>query len=58
MKADNNVGIQIADFIPNPIARDLDGKPQRDLNILKEIKNASYDGNLSLINRFGIKKVL
>lgn len=58
MKADNNIGVQIADFIPNPIARHFDNKGQRPHNLYAEIKSKSYDGNKSLIDRFGLKKVL
>ncbi|WIV10532.1 DUF3800 domain-containing protein [Proteiniborus sp. MB09-C3] len=58
MKADNNIGIQIADFVPNPVARHFDGTTQRPLTIFDEIRCCSYDGDLSLIDRFGLKKVL
>ncbi len=58
MKADNNIGVQIADFIPNPIARQFDCLEQKSLNLYTEIKDKSYDGNKSLIDRFGLKKVL
>lgn len=59
MKEDNSIGIQIADFIPNPVARYLKiGGEQKILNLFSEISNSLYDGNLSLVNRFGIKKVL
>lgn len=58
MKVDNNIGLQIADFIMNPIARNLDGINQKPLNLLNEIQANAYDGNNSLMERFGIKKVL
>lgn len=58
MKADNNIGIQLADFVPNPVARHFDGSNQREINIFTEVSSRLYDGNLSLTNRFGIKKIL
>ncbi len=58
MKDDNNIGIQIADFIPNPVARYFSGIKQKPLNLFDEIKQVSYDGNESLSERFGFKKVL
>ena len=58
MKADNNIGIQIADFVPNPIARHLSNLEQRKYNLFSEINTRLYDGNVNLVNRFGLKKVL
>ena len=58
MKADNNIGLQIADFIPNPVARQCGGLPQKPNSIIDVIQSKAYDGNNALINRFGIKKVL
>lgn len=58
MKADNNIGIQIADFIPNPIARQFGGIAQKKYSLYDVIKDCAYDGNHNLIQRFGIKKVL
>jgi len=58
MKDDNNIGLQIADFIPNPVSREFSGIKQKSTNLFTEIKNAAYDGNESLSDRFGFKKVL
>lgn len=58
LKLDNNIGLQLADFIPNPVARDFQGEAQRKLNIFTEIKNKSYNGNIDRNDRFGLKKVL
>lgn len=58
MKADNNIGIQVADFIPNPIARHLAGLTQRDNSLFSEIHDRLYDGDVNLVDRFGLKKVL
>jgi len=55
---DNNIGLQLADFIPNPVARHFQGEDQRELNIFTEIKNKSYNGNIDRNDRFGLKKVL
>lgn len=58
LKLDNNIGLQLADFVPNSVARDFQNEPQRDLNIFTEIKNRSYNGNIDRNDRFGLKKVL
>ena len=58
MKIDNNIGLQIADFIPNSIARDISNIEQKEYSLYDKIIGKSYDGNLNLHERFGIKKVL
>lgn len=58
LKLDNNIGLQLADFVLNPVARDFQNEPQRSLNIFTEIKNKSYNGNIDRNDRFGLKKVL
>lgn len=58
LKLDNNIGLQLADFVLNPVARDFQNEDQRELNIFTEIKNKSYNGNIDRIDRFGLKKVL
>lgn len=58
LKIDNNIGLQLADFIPNPVARHFQGEDQRELNIFTEIKDKSYNGNIDRNDRFGLKKVL
>jgi hypothetical protein len=55
LKTDNNIGLQIADFIPNPLARHLCGIPQRKPSLYDHIANKLYDGNAGLSNRFGLK---
>lgn len=58
LKLDNNIGLQLADFIPNPVARNFQEMEQRELNIFTEIKEKSYNGNIDRNDRFGLKKVL
>ena len=58
LKLDNNIGLQLADFVPNPVARDFQGTEQRELNIFTEIKDKLYNGNIDRNDRFGLKKVL
>ena len=58
LKIDNSIGLQIADFIPNPIARNLSGIEQKKFTLYDEIIKKSYDGNNDMQRRFGIKKVL
>ena len=58
LKIDNSIGLQIADFIPNSIARDFSDIEQKEYSLHDKIVNKSYDGNSELHERFGIKKVL
>lgn len=58
LKIDNNIGLQLADFIPNPVARHFQAIEQRDMNIFEEIKNRAYNGNIDRNDRFGFKKIL
>lgn len=58
LKLDNNVGLQLADFVPNPVARDFQGIPQREYNIFTNIKSKAYNGNIDKNDRFGFKKIL
>ena len=58
LKIDNNVGLQLADFIPNPVSRHFQGMEQREFNLFTEIKNCAYNGNIDRDDRFGLKKVL
>ncbi|WP_270639795.1 DUF3800 domain-containing protein [Longibaculum muris] len=54
-KSDNNVGVQFADFIPNPLAREALGKEQKEYSLLSYIKMCLYDGKISMESRFGFK---
>lgn len=58
LKLDNNIGLQLADFVLNPVARNFQKEEQRELNIFTEIKDKSYNGNIDRYDRFGLKKVL
>ncbi|MEJ6951698.1 DUF3800 domain-containing protein [Natronospora cellulosivora (SeqCode)] len=57
LKVDNNIGLQLADFIPNPISRSFAGKKQKSPSLFNHIVNKYYDGNLKMPNRFGLKKI-
>lgn len=54
-KLENNAGLQIADFIPNPFARKVLEKKQYKFNIYKTLRLVRYDGGIYKGNRFGIK---
>lgn len=58
LKIDNSIGLQIADFIPNSIARELAKLNQKKYTLHDAIIKKSYDGNNDMQARFGIKKVL
>ena len=58
LKLDNNIGLQLADFVLNPVARSFQNEEQRPLNIFTEVKDKSYNGNIDRNDRFGLKKVL
>lgn len=56
-KSDNNLGVQFADFIPNPLAREALHFNQKEYSLLSAIKKNLYDGNVSMPLRFGFKLV-
>ncbi len=55
IKSDNNIGLQLADFVPNPLARAALGKKQKAYSIYDEIVENLYDGKIGLKERFGFK---
>ncbi|MEB9335641.1 DUF3800 domain-containing protein [Bacillus cereus] len=57
LKADNIVGIQIADMIPNPLNRQLSGMKQKIPGLIEEINKKAYDGAIGENKRFGIKLI-
>ena len=57
IKSENILGLQVADFIPNPLARQALGKKQKPDSILETIKTKLYDGNVGMSQRFGFKIV-
>ena len=56
-KADNETGLQIADFVPNAFARDHAGICQPKPNIFSTLRFNLYDGGLGNKARFGIKNM-
>ena len=57
LKADNLIGLQIADLIPNSFNRKLCGKKQRTYGFLDAFEKIAYDGGKGMVDRFGIKIV-
>lgn len=58
LKTDNNIGLQLADFVPNPLIRDCSPTlNQKNPNIMSSIKSNTYDGLVSLPQRFGVKVI-
>lgn len=57
IKTDNNTGLQIADLVPNALARDALGKKQKPNSLFEEIKKILYDGTVHKPERFGFKIV-
>lgn len=58
LKIDNNIGLQIADFILNPMARKFDNMEQKENSLHNAIITKAYDGGISENMRYGIKKIL
>ncbi len=54
-KEDNEIGLQVADFVPNSFARDHAGFAQAKPNIFSTLKYNMYDGVMGNSDRFGIK---
>jgi hypothetical protein len=57
LKTDNNIGVQLADFIPNPLVRKTGGLRQKNPTLYNHIEHKLYDGGLGLPNRFGLKVI-
>lgn len=55
IKADNNIGLQLADFVPGTLNRYCNGLDTKKPTIFPLINNALYDGGLGLKERFGFK---
>jgi len=56
-KKDNLIGLQIADFIPNALARNALNKKQKPNSLYFEIRDILYDGMIGKRNRFGCKEI-
>lgn len=55
IKSENNIGLQMADFIPNPLARKALLKKQKPFSIIEGIEDRLYDGTIEMKERFGLK---
>lgn len=55
IKSDNVIGLQLADFIPNPLAREALKKKQKPHSIINAINSKLYDGTVGMRERFGFK---
>lgn len=54
-KNSNDIGLQIADMIPNPVNRYLSGSKQVVPDLISKILSKTYDGTVQNVNRFGMK---
>ena len=57
MKTDLNIGLQIADFIPNTLKKYIHSIPQKKPNIESSIVNKLYDGCINFPHEFGVKNL-
>lgn len=55
IKADNNIGLQLADFVPGTLNRSCNGLSPKKPTIFPLIDAALYDGGHGLQKRFGFK---
>lgn len=55
IKADNNIGLQLADFVPGTLNRLCNNLKPKSPTLSDLINNKLYDGNCSLKDRFGFK---
>lgn len=55
IKADNNIGLQLADFVPGTLNRSCNGLSTKKPTIYPLIESALYDGGHDLKQRFGFK---
>lgn len=58
IKDDNNHGLQLADFVPNPLAREASNRKQKKPTLYDIIDSKLYDGDAGLKERFGFKVLL
>jgi len=54
-KADNIIGLQLADFIPGQLNRSCNDLKPKEFSLLEQINSKLYDGNCDMPNRFGFK---
>lgn len=57
-KKENIYGLQLADFIANPINRHCSEYMQTDESIIDIVLDKLYDGGCDLANRFGLRQLL
>lgn len=55
IKADNNIGLQLADFVPGTLNRKCNSLKPKEPTILPLIESSLYDGGHGLEKRFGFK---
>lgn len=55
LKAENIIGLQMADLIPNPLNRSLSHMKQKEDGLLELINQKAYNGGSDYANRFGHK---
>jgi len=55
IKADNNIGLQLADFVPGTLNRSCNGLAPKNPTIYPLIDASLYDGGKGLKDRFGFK---
>lgn len=56
-KSDLNIGLQIADFVPNTMKKYAYGIKNKKPSIESEIAKCLYDGQVGDVNVFGLKKI-
>lgn len=55
IKSENVIGLQLADFVPNTLARHALSKKQKPFSIFEGLRAKLYDGNVGMSERFGFK---
>lgn len=55
IKSENIIGLQLADFIPNSLARKALGVEQKPFSVINGIEKRLYDGRVDMKERFGFK---
>lgn len=55
IKEDNNIGVQLADFVPGTLNRKCNGLNPKEPNIYEVIESSLYNGKCNLKERFGFK---
>ena len=57
LKRENKAGLQLADFVPNTLARLAAGMPPKSSTLRKNVVSRLYDGGVGNAHKYGVKVI-